>query len=70
MNCMTQRLTVEGMTCEGCEESVRNALTAVSGVTSVSVDHSADSATVEGSTDIGALVAAVEDAGYEAAPEA
>jgi len=67
---MSQILTVEGMSCGGCEERVRNALTAVSGVTSVSVDHSTGSATVEGSTDVAALVAAVEDAGYDAAPEA
>ena len=67
---MSQTLTVEGMSCGGCEQRVRDALTAVSGVTSVSVDHSTDSATVEGSTDVDTLVAAVEDAGYEAAPAA
>lgn len=67
---MSQTLTVEGMSCGGCEQRVRDALTAVSGVTAVSVDHSTDSATVEGSTDVTVLVAAVEDAGYDAAPAA
>ena len=67
---MSQTLTVEGMSCGGCEQRVRDALTAVSGVTAVSVDHSTDSATVEGSMDVTVLVAAVEDAGYDAAPAA
>ena len=58
------------MNCGGCEQRVRDALTTVSGVTAVSVDHSSGSATVEGSTDVAALVAAVEDAGYDAATEA
>jgi len=65
---MSQTLTVEGMSCGGCEDRVRDALTAVSGVTSVSVDHSTDSTTVEGSTDVDTLVDAVADAGYDAAP--
>ena len=67
---MSQTLTVEGMSCGGCEQRVRDALTAVSGVTAVSVDHSTDSATVEGSTDVTVLVAAVENARYDAAPAA
>lgn len=67
---MSQTLTIEGMSCGGCEERVRNALTAVSGVASVSVDHSTDSARVEGSADFDALVVAVEDAGYDAVPDA
>jgi len=67
---MTQRLTVEGMSCGGCEERVRNALDTVSGVTSATVDHSTDSATVEGETDVADLVDAVEKVGYDAAPAA
>lgn len=67
---MSQTLTIEGMSCGGCEECVRDSLTTVSGVTSVSVDHSTGSATVEGSTDVVALVTAVQDAGYDAAVEA
>lgn len=68
--CMSQTLTVDEMSCGGCEDRLRDALTAVSGVTSVSVDHSTDSATVEGSSDLDTLVAAVADAEYDATPAA
>ena len=63
---MATTITVEGMTCGHCEQSVENALLDVEGVTGVNVDRTTESATVEGSTDTGALVSAVEDAGYSA----
>jgi len=63
---MTTTLTVEGMTCEHCEQSVEEALESVDGVEVTSVDRDAERATVEGDADPAALVAAVEDAGYEA----
>ncbi|MDG5819549.1 cation transporter [Natronococcus sp. A-GB7] len=63
---MSQRITVSGMSCEGCEESVQEALTAVSGVTAVDVDRTTEAASIEGSASVDELVAAVEGAGYEA----
>lgn len=63
---MTTTLTVEGMSCEHCEQSVADALRDVEGVTDVSVDREGESATVGGDADEDDLVAAVEDAGYTA----
>jgi len=63
---MALTITVTGMSCEHCEQTVREALQAVDGVTNATVDREAEQATVEGADDPGVLVAAVEDAGYEA----
>jgi len=63
---MTTTLTVEGMSCEHCEQSVADALRDVEGVTAVSVDRQGEAATVDGDADEDALVAAVKDAGYTA----
>jgi copper chaperone len=60
-------LTVTGMTCGHCEAAVRKALEQVPGVTTVvDVDRSTNRAVVEGNPDIGAMIAAVKDEGYEA----
>lgn len=67
---MAQTITVNGMSCEGCEATVTDALESVSGVTEANVDHQTDSAVVEGDAPIDALVAAIEDAGYEVDTEA
>jgi copper chaperone len=64
---MTQTITVEGMSCEHCEQTVEEALEGVSGVRDVEADRDAEQATVDGDADPAALVAAVEDAGYDAA---
>lgn len=63
---MTETITVEGMSCEHCEQSVEEALEDVSGVRGADADREAGQATVDGGADTEALVAAVEDAGYEA----
>ncbi|WP_396611239.1 heavy-metal-associated domain-containing protein [Haloferax sp. S1W] len=63
---MSTTLTVTGMTCEHCEGRVVDALESVSGVESATADREADTATVAGDVDVDALVAAVEDAGYDA----
>ncbi|RDI72037.1 CopZ family metallochaperone [Halopelagius longus] len=63
---MTRTITVEGMTCEHCEQTVEEALSDVGGVESATADRESESATVEGDADDDELVAAVEDAGYEA----
>lgn len=63
---MTETITVEGMSCEGCEQTVEEALQDATGVTSVSVDHESGTATINGDADTQALVDAINDAGYEA----
>lgn len=63
---MATKLTVDGMSCGGCESNVEDALLDVPGVTDASADHEAGSATVEGDADPAALVDAVADAGYDA----
>ncbi|AFK19527.1 heavy-metal-associated domain-containing protein [Haloferax mediterranei ATCC 33500] len=63
---MSTTISVTGMTCEHCEQRVAEALAEVSGVASATADREAEAATVEGDVDSADLVAAVEDAGYEA----
>ena len=63
---MSITLTVDGMSCDHCEETVEDALTGVAGVQTASADREAGTAVVEGDADAAALVAPVEDAGYDA----
>ena len=63
---MSVTLTVEGMSCDGCERTIEAALKDVEGVESVAVDRTTNSATVNGQAEPVALVTAVEDAGYTA----
>jgi P-type Cu+ transporter len=63
----TMDLPVGGMSCASCVGRVEDAIRAVPGVTSVNVNLAAERARVElGHADPGAVVAAVEAAGYEA----
>ena len=62
--CMTTTLTIEGMSCGHCEQTVEEALHNVSGVTDANADHETGQASVDGDTDRTALVQAVEEAGY------
>ncbi len=65
---MITTLRVTGMTCNGCVKHVAQALRSIPGVTGVDVslpDGTAKVAHAE-STQISALLAAVESAGYEA----
>jgi len=64
--CMSTIITVEGMSCEQCEQTVEEVLQDVSGVTDVPVDRKSEQASVEGEVEVTALVEAVEDAGYTA----
>lgn len=65
---MTTELTVEGMTCEKCEEVVEQALEMADGVDSAQADRYEETAAVEGNVeDPEVLVEKVELAGYEAA---
>jgi copper chaperone CopZ len=63
---MTTELTVEGMTCQGCEEVVEKALEMADGVEEASADRYEDVAAIEGDADTETLVTKVEMAGYEA----
>lgn len=64
----TKTYTVPGMHCGHCEQAVKTELTAVPGVQSVAVDLDDKLVTVEGvELDDGALVAAIDEAGYEVA---
>lgn len=67
---MTQtRYTVTGMTCEHCARSVTEEISAISGVSDVSVELSTGDVTVTSSAPIAEsdIRAAVEEAGYELA---
>ena len=63
---MSQTITVKGMSCEHCEQTVEEALEAIDGVTSATADHDAETATIEGTAHSDVLTTAVEEAGYEA----
>lgn len=63
---MSTTITVEGMSCDHCEQTVEDALREVSGVTDATADREAQQASVDGAADTTALVQAVEDAGYTA----
>jgi len=65
---MSMTLTVEGMSCEHCEQTVEEALEDVPGVQDAEADRKTEQATVNanGDADPDALVTAVEDAGYDA----
>lgn len=62
------RLDVQGMTCGHCSAAVKRALEAVPGVDSATVDLDAGSAAVTGSAPVDALIKAISDEGYTAAP--
>lgn len=66
---MATTLTVDGMSCEGCEEVVEGALEEVAGVESAEADRESGTATVEGDAEPDLLVEAVDFAGYDASPE-
>lgn len=57
-------LKIEGMMCEGCVKSVKEALEKVSGVTSVDVNLKKGTAVVQGDADDETLIRAVVDAGF------
>jgi copper chaperone CopZ len=64
----TITLNVTGMSCDGCANSVRSALTQVEGVqvAEVSLDQKTAVLEVEDTVEAADLVGAVESAGYQA----
>ncbi len=60
-------LNVTGMKCGGCENNVKEKLSALAGVTSVAADHKANTVEVsfdESVLDLDAIKQAITDAGY------
>jgi copper chaperone len=63
----TVTLSVPGMSCGHCEASVKSEVGKVTGVESVSVDLDSKDVVVSGDAlDLDAIIAAVDEAGYEA----
>ena len=63
----TITLSIPGMSCGHCEAAVKSEVVKVPGVASVSVDLESKDVVVAGDAlDIDALIAAVDEAGYEA----
>jgi len=63
-------LKVEGMTCHHCVMAVTKALESVEGVRRAKVDLAEGRAEVEGTADLQAMIAAVQEEGYQASPQA
>ena len=64
---MSDTYTVTGMTCEHCVASVTEEVTALRGVTDVTVDLATGTLTVDGQATEDAVRGAVEEAGYRLA---
>ena len=63
---MTTEIRITGMSCQHCVRAVREALSAVAGVTAVEVDLTTGTARVAGSAATADLLHAVREAGYTA----
>ena len=61
------RLSILGMRCAGCVSAIEGALTAVEGVSAVSVNFADHTATIQGPADPEALKQAAKEAGFDAA---
>lgn len=62
---MIHEFKINGMSCNHCRMTVRNAIASIPGVENVDVDLSKASASVEGEFDPQAVVKAVSDAGFD-----
>ncbi|MFW5934846.1 MAG: heavy-metal-associated domain-containing protein [Halolamina sp.] len=60
-------LSVEGMACGGCEETVEDAVGALDGVETVAADNTTDTVEIEGNVDTDAVADTIEEAGYTVA---
>ena len=63
---MTTTYLVPGMTCDHCKVAVTEEVTKVAGVAAVSVDLDTKLVRIDGGADRSALVAAIDEAGYDA----
>lgn len=62
---MSATYNVLGMSCQGCANSVTNAIKAAAPGAEVSVDLDGKKITVKGCDDTAAIAQAVDDAGFE-----
>jgi copper chaperone len=62
---MVMVLQVQGMSCGHCVASITSAVTPLPGVTGVEVDLAGSTVTVAGTPDEAAVVAVIEDCGYD-----
>ncbi len=62
---MSATYSVLGMTCQGCANSVTNAIKAAAPGSEITVDLEAKKVTVEGCDDQAVVAQAVDDAGFE-----
>jgi copper chaperone len=67
---MSISLEVRGMSCAHCVSSITAAVSPLPGVTAVDVALDAGTVRIDGSPDVGAVTAAIEDAGYDVARSA
>jgi copper chaperone len=63
---MTTTYLVLGMTCDHCKIAVTEEVTKVDGVAAVSVDLGTKLVRIDGGADHAAVVAAIDEAGYDA----
>jgi copper chaperone CopZ len=66
---MSTKLTIMGMTCTHCAQTVEKALAGVEGVERARVNYLRKEADVQGEVDVATLARAVEQAGYRAVAE-
>lgn len=64
------KLKVAGMTCGGCASSVTRAVTAAAPGAKVSVDLKSGEVAIDGAAAKQAIIAAIEDAGYDVVGDA
>lgn len=64
---MSLEVQVVGMTCGHCVNAIQQEVSAVAGVTDVDVDLAAGTVKVIGDAQVDAVVAAIDEAGYEVA---
>lgn len=62
----TTELSIDGMTCASCVSRVEKALKAVPGVKEANVNLATERATITGTANVAALIAAIDKAGYDA----
>ncbi|KZB68208.1 heavy metal transporter [Thalassospira lucentensis] len=60
------KLKVDEMSCGHCAATVTKVVEGVSGVEKADIDLAKGEVTVTGNTDVAALIAAIDDAGYPA----
>ena len=66
INQNTQTYSVPGVSCAHCRVAITNEVSKVDGVAAVDVDLDAKTVTVAGNADADTVIAAIDEAGYDA----